>query len=105
MAAASAASEWLTGTATTVTRIVRAQRADAPARRRPCSEWLPDDVARDDKDFVLTGRDVPGASGTTSSARGLATTMPGVFAVGDIRQASMKRVAAASGEGSAVAAG
>jgi thioredoxin reductase (NADPH) len=69
----------------------------------PCSEWLPEGVARDDKDFVLTGRDVPPELWHDElPPAALATTMPGVFAVGDIRQASMKRVAAASGEGSAV---
>ena len=69
----------------------------------PCSEWLPAGVARDDKDFVLTGRDVPPELWQDElPPAALATTMPGVFAVGDIRQASMKRVAAASGEGSAV---
>ena len=69
----------------------------------PCSEWLPDGVARDDKDFVLTGRDVPPDLWQDElPPAALATTMPGVFAVGDIRQTSMKRVAAASGEGAAV---
>jgi thioredoxin reductase (NADPH) len=69
----------------------------------PCSEWLPDGVARDEKDFVLTGRDVPPELWRDElPPAALATTMPGVFAVGDIRQASMKRVAAASGEGAAV---
>jgi thioredoxin reductase (NADPH) len=69
----------------------------------PCSEWLPEGVARDDKDFVLTGRDVPPQLWHDElPPAALATTLPGVFAVGDIRQASMKRVAAASGEGSAV---
>ena len=69
----------------------------------PCSEWLPEGVARDDKDFVLTGRDVPPELWQAElPPAALATTMPGVFAVGDIRQTSMKRVAAASGEGAAV---
>ena len=54
----------------------------------PCSEWLPDGVARDDKDFVLTGRDVPPELWTGERPpAALATTMPGVFAVGDIRRA------------------
>jgi len=69
----------------------------------PHCHWLPGDVARDDHGFVLTGRDVPGASwqGGLPPAN-LATTMPGVFAVGDVRAGSMKRVAAASGEGASV---
>jgi thioredoxin reductase (NADPH) len=66
-------------------------------------EWLPREVARDPNGFVLTGRDVP----TTAWRDGLPpenleTTVPGVFAVGDIRTGSMKRVASASGEGASV---
>ncbi|GAB3777714.1 NAD(P)/FAD-dependent oxidoreductase [Nocardioides ungokensis] len=69
----------------------------------PHCDWLPDAVARDDKGFVLTGRDVPRArwvDGLPPSS--LATTVPGVFTVGDLRAGSMKRVAAASGEGASV---
>ncbi|CAB4764463.1 unannotated protein [freshwater metagenome] len=69
----------------------------------PHCEWLPADVARDDRGFVLTGRDVPRdhwVDGLPPAE--LATTVPGVFAVGDIRAGSMKRVAAAAGEGASV---
>ncbi|CAA9379509.1 MAG: Thioredoxin reductase [uncultured Nocardioidaceae bacterium] len=69
----------------------------------PHCEWLPACVARDERGFVLTGRDVPQdqwADGVPPPS--LATTTPGVFAVGDIRSGSMKRVAAASGEGASV---
>ena len=66
----------------------------------PHCEWLPDAVARDERGFVLTGRDVPRDRwhGELPPAN-LATSAPGVFAAGDIRAQSMKRVAAASGEG------
>jgi thioredoxin reductase (NADPH) len=69
----------------------------------PHCDWLPATVARDEDGFVLTGRDVPESawSGGRPPAN-LATTLPGVFAVGDIRAGSMKRVAAASGEGASV---
>ncbi len=68
----------------------------------PCSEWLPVEVARDDKGFVVTGRDVPQEHWHDElPPAALETTLPGVFAVGDIRTDSMKRVAAASGEGAA----
>ena len=65
--------------------------------------WLPDAVLRDERGFVLTGRDVP----TEHWADGvppedLATTVPGIFAGGDIRAGSMKRVASATGEGASV---
>ena len=55
------------------------------------------------KGFVLTGRDVPKeAWGNGVPPANLATSVPGVFAVGDVRAGSMKRVAAASGEGASV---
>ncbi|EWT00789.1 thioredoxin reductase [Intrasporangium oryzae NRRL B-24470] len=69
----------------------------------PHCEWLPDAVARDRRGFVLTGRDVPSERWTEElPPASLATTLPGVFAVGDVRAGSMKRVAAASGEGASV---
>jgi thioredoxin reductase (NADPH) len=63
----------------------------------PNTEWLPSEIARDERGYVLTGRDCPGVDG---DARSLETTMSGVFAAGDLRHASLKRVAAAVGEGS-----
>ncbi len=69
----------------------------------PHCEWLPAEVATDGRGFVLTGRDVPTDRWTDGiPPASLATTVPGVFAVGDIRATSMKRVAAASGEGASV---
>jgi thioredoxin reductase (NADPH) len=69
----------------------------------PHCEWLPHDVARDDRGFVLTGRDVPKSLWVDGlPPESLSTSVAGVFAVGDIRAGSMKRVAAASGEGSSV---
>ncbi len=69
----------------------------------PHCDWLPPDVARDERGFVLTGRDVPTEEWQDGlPPPSLATTVPGVFAVGDVRAGSMKRVAAASGEGASV---
>ena len=69
----------------------------------PRCEWLPPELALDDRGFVLTGRDVPQESWRDGlPPQSLATSVPGVFAVGDVRAGSMKRVAAASGEGSSV---
>ncbi|MDO7869380.1 FAD-dependent oxidoreductase [Nocardioides jiangxiensis] len=68
-------------------------------------DWLPEDVRRDERGFVLTGRDVPAecwADGLPPA--NLATCVPGVFAAGDIRSGSMKRVATASGEGASAVA-
>jgi thioredoxin reductase (NADPH) len=69
----------------------------------PRCEWLPADVTLDDRGFVLTGRDVPQSAWVDGlPPESLATSVPGIFAVGDVRAGSMKRVAAASGEGSSV---
>jgi thioredoxin reductase (NADPH) len=69
----------------------------------PHCDWLPPEVARDEHGFVLTGRDVPKDRWLDGlPPQSLATTVPGVFAAGDVRSGSMKRVAAASGEGASV---
>ncbi|KJK24364.1 copper transporter [Burkholderiaceae bacterium 16] len=68
----------------------------------PCTEWLRDCVALDDKFFVLTGAQVPqGRWAHERSPLPMETSLPGVFAVGDVRSGSVKRVAAAVGEGAA----
>ena len=76
-----------------------------------CSEptrvcgWLPEGVALDDRGFVVTGRDIPKARWRDAPPPApLETTVPGVFAAGDVRSGSMKRVASASGEGAAAVA-
>jgi thioredoxin reductase (NADPH) len=61
----------------------------------PCTEWLGDTVARDAKGFILTGPDA-GADGL------LETSVPGVYAAGDVRAGSIKRCATAVGEGATV---
>ncbi|MFZ1373411.1 MAG: FAD-dependent oxidoreductase [Nostocoides sp.] len=69
----------------------------------PRCEWLPAQVARDERGFVRTGREVPMESWIDNCPpEALATTVPGIFAVGDIRSGSMKRVASAAGEGASV---
>lgn len=69
----------------------------------PRCDWLPPALARDKHSFVLTGRDVPRDQWTDGvPPPNLATTVPGIFAAGDIRAGSMKRVASASGEGASV---
>ncbi len=73
----------------------------------PRTEWLKGCVALDDKGFILTGRDlaVSGAADPslawplTRAPQLLETSLPGVFAVGDVRSGSVKRVASAVGEG------
>jgi thioredoxin reductase (NADPH) len=69
----------------------------------PDCSWLPDGVALDERGFVLTGRDVPREAWVDGQPpASLETTVPGIFAVGDVRAGSMKRVASASGEGASV---
>jgi thioredoxin reductase (NADPH) len=71
----------------------------------PASEFLGSVVARDPDGYVLTGGDVPEAARKSGHRpRNLETSVPGIFAAGDVRAGSSKRVAAAVGEG-AVAVG
>jgi thioredoxin reductase (NADPH) len=70
----------------------------------PRTEWLGADVVRDDKGFIVTGQDLlsPAYARRWPLARppfALETSVPGVFAAGDVRLDSMKRVASAVGEG------
>jgi thioredoxin reductase (NADPH) len=69
---------------------------------RPASGWLPTEVARDEEGFVLTDVAVPPGSATVRTRLPYETGVDGVFAAGDVRAGSMKRVAAAVGEGSSV---
>jgi len=69
----------------------------------PQADWLPDDVVRDQHGFILTGSDLPGedqAEAGRPVPLSLETSLPGVFAVGDVRAGSVQRVASAVGEGS-----
>jgi thioredoxin reductase (NADPH) len=70
---------------------------------QPRTQWLAGSVARDQQGFILTGSDLPG---NTIARRSLSrpplpleTSLPGVFAAGDARRGSVKRVASAVGEG------
>jgi thioredoxin reductase (NADPH) len=64
----------------------------------PNTEWLSGLVNLDDKGFVITG------AGVATPASLFTTSRPGIFAVGDVRAGSVKRVASAVGEGSVVIA-
>jgi len=71
----------------------------------PRTDWLSGCLALDNKGFILTGRDLNAATQTpvwplTRLPQMLETSLPGVFAVGDVRSGNVKRVAAAVGEGS-----
>lgn len=66
------------------------------------TEWLPAEIERDDRGFILTGADISQTGAQRFNRRPflLETSMPGVFSAGDVRHGSVKRVASAVGEGS-----
>ncbi|GAA2279843.1 FAD-dependent oxidoreductase [Actinomadura luteofluorescens] len=69
----------------------------------PHTEWLPDGIAGDENGYLLTGREIydraPSRWPLDRDPMPLETSMPGVFAAGDVRKDSIKRVASAVGEG------
>src|SRR6266566_4250055 len=70
------------------------------------TQWLAGTVARDQRGFILTGPDLPAGTGgrrwpPARRPLPLETSLPGVFAAGDVRHGSVKRVASAVGEGAA----
>src|SRR5437016_5532166 len=75
---------------------------------RPCTEWLPPEIERDEKGFIKTGAEVAEAPAWRTNKRRpapLETSLPGIFAAGDVRSGSVKRCAAAVGEGGMAVAG
>jgi len=81
---------------TGATRVVDTRALFIMVGAAPNTEWLSGLVKLDDKGFVITG------SGVGPAASPFATSLPGVFAVGDVRAGSVKRVASSVGEGSVV---
>jgi thioredoxin reductase (NADPH) len=74
----------------------------------PRTEWLPDTIERNEGGYILTGRELirdgrpPRGWPIEREPLLLETSVPGVFAAGDVRYRSIKRVASAVGEGAAV---
>jgi thioredoxin reductase (NADPH) len=87
------------------TRPVRAAALFILIGAQPHTDWLPSSIQRDRRGFILTGQDLLPASTVSAEAWQLRppllleTSMPGVFAAGDVRHGSVKRVASAVGEG------
>jgi thioredoxin reductase (NADPH) len=81
---------------TGTTRVVSTRALFIMVGAAPNSEWLSGLVKLDDKGFVITG------FGEGSAASPFASSLPGIFAVGDVRAGSVKRVASSVGEGSVV---
>ena len=75
---------------------------------KPCTTWLPPEIERDEKGFIKTGHAIAGAPAWKGMSRlpgPLETSRPGIFAAGDVRSGSVKRCAAAVGEGGMAVAG
>jgi thioredoxin reductase (NADPH) len=83
-------------------RVIKTTAIFSMIGAKPCTDWLPADVQRDEKGFVKTGHavtDAPAWKGNSRTPSPLETSRPGIFAAGDVRSGSVKRCAAAVGEG------
>jgi thioredoxin reductase (NADPH) len=98
----------LENTKTGERRIVRTPAVFSMIGARPCTEWLPPEIERDAKGFIKTGMSVAGAPAWQANKHQpgpLETSLPGIFAAGDVRSGLVKRCAAAVGEGGMAVAG
>jgi thioredoxin reductase (NADPH) len=93
---------------TGITESVHASALFVLVGAEPHTDWLPASIQRDDRGFLLTGSDlrpadIPGGWPLQRPPLPLEASLPGVFAAGDVRRGSIKRVASAVGEGSIAA--
>ena len=98
----------LENTATGERRTVETPAVFSMIGAEPCTNWLPAEIERDEKGFIKTGTAVAEAPAWQKSKRPpgpLETSVPGIFAAGDVRSGSVKRCAAAVGEGGMAVAG
>ena len=98
----------LENTKTGERRVVQTPAVFSMIGARPCTSWLPPEIERDGKGFVKTGAEVAEAPAWRQNKRRpapLETSLPGIFAAGDVRSGSVKRCAAAVGEGGMAVAG
>ena len=98
----------LENTKTGERRVVRTRAVFSMIGANPCTEWLPLEIERDDKGFIKTGSAVASAPAWKENKRQpgpLETSLPNIFAAGDVRSGSVKRCAAAVGEGGMAVAG
>jgi thioredoxin reductase (NADPH) len=85
--------------ATGVTTQLKANGVFLHIGAQPRTDWLPESLERDERGFLRTGTDVSAAP-AGHDPMSFETCMPRIYAVGDVRAGSVKRVAAAVGEGS-----
>jgi thioredoxin reductase (NADPH) len=98
----------LENTKTGERRVVRTPAIFSMIGANPCTEWLPPEIERDEKGFIKTGTEVTNTPGWKENKRkpgALETSVPNIFAAGDVRSGSIKRCAAAVGEGGMAIAG
>jgi thioredoxin reductase (NADPH) len=92
----------LENTKTGERRVVQACALFSMIGAKPCTAWLPPEIERDAKGFIKTGNAVANSAKWKAMTRPpghLETSWPGIFAAGDVRSGSVKRCAAAVGEG------
>src|SRR5205809_2795146 len=98
----------LENTQTRERRVVKTPAVFSMIGAKPCTDWLPPQIERDEKGFIKTGPAIANALAWNASARvpgPLETSLPGIFAAGDVRSGSVKRCAAAVGEAGMAIAG
>jgi thioredoxin reductase (NADPH) len=98
----------LENTKTGERQVVRTPAVFSMIGAKPCTEWLPEEIARDDRGFIKTGTAVanePTWRASKHQPTPMETSLPGIFAAGDVRSGSVKRCAAAVGEGGMAVAG
>jgi len=89
-------------------RVIKTPAVFSMIGARPCTEWLPPEIERDDKGFIKTGTAVADSHFWRASKHQptpMETSLSGIFAAGDVRSGSVKRCAAAVGEGGMAVAG
>ena len=98
----------LENTKTRERQLIRTPAVFSMIGAKPCTEWLPEEIARDDRGFIKTGTAVansPAWHASKHQPTPMETSLPGIFAAGDVRSGSVKRCAAAVGEGGMAVAG
>jgi len=98
----------LENTETGERRVVQTPAIFSMIGANPCTAWLPPEIERDEKGFIKTGMEVTNTPGWKENKRrpgALETSVPNIFAAGDVRSGSTKRCAAAVGEGGMAIAG